>query len=76
MGMNVWGEVVGLAGLLSIRVMIIGIYCLMMFLVIGTIAKKITDRDNFITRWVWRAPTEKDQARAADELKRMLGPPP
>ena len=32
MGMNAWGEDISLAGLLSIGVMIIGIYCLMMLL--------------------------------------------
>ena len=52
--MNAWGEDVGATALLSIGIMLGGLFCLMTAMAAGAFLKKVTGRDNAITRWMAR----------------------
>lgn len=49
-----WGDPVWGTIALSISIQIVGLACLMIALAVGAIAKKITGRENPITRWMAR----------------------
>jgi hypothetical protein len=52
--MNAWGEDVGLTALLSIGIMGVGLFCLITAMSVGALLKKLTGRDNAMTRWMSR----------------------
>jgi hypothetical protein len=50
MNINAWGDGVGLAGLLSIGIMVAGLFCLLTMMTVGALLQKLTGRENAITR--------------------------
>jgi hypothetical protein len=45
---------VSLTALLGIGIIVVGLFCLMMARAAGALLKKLTGRDNAITRWMAR----------------------
>jgi hypothetical protein len=52
--MNAWGEDVGATVILSIGIMGAGLFCILGTMAVGALLKKVTGRENAITRWMAR----------------------
>jgi len=52
--MNAWGDDVGLTVILSTGIMVVGLFCLLATMAVGALLKKLTGRENAITRWIAR----------------------
>jgi hypothetical protein len=52
--MNAWGEDVGATVILSIGIMGVGLFCMLAAMAVGALLKKVTGRENVITRWMAR----------------------
>ncbi len=52
--MNAWGDDVGGAVVLSIGIMVLGLACMLTTMAVGALFKKVTGRENRVTRWMAR----------------------
>jgi hypothetical protein len=52
--MNAWGDDVGATAILSIAIILLGVLCLLVTMAVGALLKKLTGRENLVTRWMAR----------------------